>query len=260
MSDAFNMYEAGNKGYVLRNYAEDKEGDSFPMLSAPMIPKSDWVELIHLHREAKSSPKDVHQYSGIKPMSQKSTNYCWMYGTVACVANRLGAQGIDTGLNDLNAFATAALGKKGSNRGGYGSEACRYIQSYGIPSKSVWKEFDWDRKQYNKPEVKASADLTKLVSFEELPRQDIFAFVVSTILNPVNPCPVTLAYSHWRHLVAGMEVTYRGSRSRPEFGLTFINSWGPWGPSKNGYGTFYGQKAVPFESIAVRHVKARCES
>lgn len=251
-------FEQGWKGYELRDYASNPEFCAAPEFSGKLYPRKDWIELIELQRKNLSSPKHVHDMNSVKPMSQKSTNFCWMYGTVACVLNRYAAQGIDPSPK-LNAFATAALGKKGRNRGGYGIEAVRYIEKWGICTTDVWREFDWNLKNYNKEEVKASAARHRIVEFEEFSREGIWDSVVSALLCPINPCPVTLAYSHWRHLVAGMQVTYRGSKSRPEFGITFMNSWGNWGSKKDGYGTFYGQKAVPFESIAVRSTKVRSE-
>ena len=93
---------------------------------------------------------------------------------------------------------------------------------------------------------------------EEAPRNS-FSTVVSALLCPVDPCPATLAFSWWRHLVAGLRVVYRGSGRSVEFGLEFVNSWGTkWGDG--GYGTVWNQKAVPFESVIVRAVKAVKES
>ena len=248
---------AGNRGYVLRDYKSQPEFCTAPEFSGKRYERKEWVDLIDLQRNNKTSPKDVMQRVGYKAMSQKSTNYCWMYSAVQGVANRYIAQGVN-GL-DLNAFATAALGKKSANRGGYSTEAVRYIQKYGICEKSAWKEFDWTLSEYDKPEVKASFEKHKIVQFQELSKDNAFDSLMSALVCPFDPVPVAICLGWWRHAVLAVEPIYKGSRSNPTFGVNILNSWGPkWG--QNGYGDLWGGKASPFEAVAITSVKVRKES
>ena len=244
-------------GYVNRDWKLHPEFSSHAGYSGKLYPKSDWVELIELQKKNQSSPLHVHKGNGIKILSQGRYGYCWMYGTVNCVLNRYAAQGIDP-VPDLNPHATAAMGKQYRNKGGYAIEATNYISQLGIPEYDVWPAYSNDRSLASDPKVIASASKHKLVTFEEAPRNS-FETVMSALLCPVDPSPVTLAFGWWKHLVAGLRAVYRGSGRSIEYGLEFVNSWGKkWGQA--GFGTVWNGKAVPFESVVVRSVKATRES
>ena len=241
-------------GYQPRDYKSVPEFSVFPEYDGARIPRSEWKSLIELHNQQKTMPVFWHK-KYLKIQSQSRTNYCWMYGTVAAVSNRYAIQGVST--TDLCAYATAFRGKNGANRGGYGVEACRYIQEFGIPSKRVFPEFKADMSLWRKPEVIEDANRHKLVTFEELGQND-FDGVVSSLLDPVDPSPCTLALNWWGHLVAAVGVAEKGG----EFGLIIANSHGTSysaGGESGGYGILWGKKAVPFESVVVRSVKAVTE-
>ena len=241
------------KGYEPRDYRAVPEFSAYPEFSGVRVPRSEWKARVEHLNATKSQPYHWHRRY-CKIQNQKSTPYCWMYGTVACMLNRYAMQGV--GYVDLSPFAIAYRGKNGAMRGGYGVEACRYIQEWGVPTKEYFPEHKKDMSLWNSPEVKNSASKHKLVEFQELGRND-FEGVVSALIGP-DPCPVTLALSWWGHLVAGLGVAFRGD----EVGLIFANSWGDRykeGGLDGGYGILWGHKAVPFEAVAVRHVRAREE-
>lgn len=243
------------RGYVLRDYESHPEGSSLPFATVRELPISEWRGRIDYLNSIEAMPYHWHKRLGSKAiMNQRRTNYCWCYGTVAAVKNCYAVQGI--GHVDLNAFAVAYLGKRGKNRGGYGAEACSLIEQYGIPTRKSLPEFTktlrWDRL------VKADARQNKIVSFEEIGRNR-FETVVSHLIGD-DPSPCTVAFDWWRHLVCALGVTYDKAG---RFGLIVVNSWGSkWGAGglAGGYGIIWGEKAVPFESIAVRNVKARRET
>lgn len=245
------------RGYIPRDYRAVPEFSQYQEYTGKMYPKSDWVELIELQKENKTSPYDVHKHNKVPVLDQGRYGYCWMYGTVACVLNRYAAQGLDP-VPALNAHGTAALVKNFRNQGGFGVEAAKGIQKFGIPEFKVWPKFSNDRSLQNKASVKANSKKHKLVTFEELPR-NAFEAVMSALICPIDPVPLTLAYSDWRHLVGGMRAVYRGSGRSLDFGIEFVNSWTERYGEK-GYGTRWGKKAVPFESVVVRSVKAREEN
>lgn len=240
-------------GYVPRDYTSVPEFSAFNEFSGPRIPRSEWKERIDYLNANKAQPYHWHRRcSSIK--NQKNYGYCWMYGTVGAVMASYAIQGID-GLN-LSAYAVASRGKNLRNEGGYGVEACRYIKKWGIPEESLYPEFSRSLDAWKKHEVIESAKQHQLVDFQELGSRDLDG-VVSALIGP-NPSPVTLALSWWGHLVVGLGVAYRGD----EFGLIFGNSWGERykeGGLDGGYGILWGKKAVPFESVVVRAVRARNE-
>lgn len=240
-------------GYESRDWDLHPQFSSHQEYSGTIYPRKDWVELIELQKKNRTSPMDVHKGNSIPVRSQSSFPYCWLWGTANCVLNRYAAQGIDP-VPNLNPHATAAMGKRYRKQGGFGVEATQYIQQYGIPTFDVWPKHSMDRSLEKDPRVIESCKKHKLVTFEEMPRNS-FDAVMSCLIDPIDPSPCTLAFSWWRHLVAGLQGLYRGSGRNIEYGLGFVNSWGEkWGDK--GYGTVWNSKAKPFESVAVRSVKA----
>lgn len=237
------------RGYLNRSYIDCPEFSAYPEYSGDRLPRSQWKERIEHLNEIGGQPYHWHQAEGNKIIhSQRSTPYCWMYGTVAAVQNCLLRQGV--GYVNLNPFATAYLGKRGRMKGGFGIEACGYIEEFGIVEEEYLPEFTKTFRWSD--DAKENAKKHKLVDFEELPKNSMDA-VVDAIL--CERCPVTVAFSWWRHLVCCVGVAVKGD----DFGLICVNSWGSnWG--ENGYTTLWGKKAVPYEAVAVRQVRSREET
>jgi len=243
-------------GYESRDWDLHPEFSAEPEFSGPIYPRKDWVELIELQRRNKTSPMHIHKGNDIPVRSQGRYGYCWCWGLVNAIRNRYAAQGIDPN-PDLNAHGTAAMWKRYANRGGYGSEACLAVEKYGIPTYEFWPAYSNDRSLEKDPRVAENRKKHKLVKFEEMPK-DSFDAVMSCLIG-IDPSPVTLAYSWWRHLVCGLQGLYRGTGRGVEFGFGFVNSWGKqWG--SQGYGEVWNAKAKPFEAIAVRSVSAISEA
>jgi hypothetical protein len=240
-------------GYESRDWDLHPQFSSHEEYTGTVYPRKDWVELIELQKKNRTSPMHIHKGNEIPILNQGRYGYCWMYGTVGCILNRYAVQGIDP-VPNLNAHSTAAMGKRYRNQGGFGVEATGYIQQRGLATYDTWPEFSNDRSLETDPKVIADCKKHKLVTFEEMPR-DSFDAVMSCLIDPIDPSPCTLAFSWWRHLVAGLCGMYRGSGRSIEWGLGFANSWTEkWG--QKGYGTVWNSKAKPFESVAVRSVKA----
>lgn len=243
------------RGYQPRDYREFPEGYNLPSHTAKAIPSSEWRERIDYLNSISAQPVHWHKSLGKRAIqNQRSSNYCWMYGTVAAMINSLATQGV--GFVNLNPYAVAYLGKRGANRGGFGAEACEYLDKYGCPTKSALPEFTKTLRWTSL--VKANARQHKICEFSEI-GSDNFDAVVSNLIGD-DPAPCTVAFSWWRHLVCALGVTYN---SRGNYGLIVVNSWGSkWadGGESGGYGIIWGAKAVPHEAIAVRSVLARKES
>lgn len=236
-------------GYVERDYSEFSEGYYAPMFTGPSHPRSEWPELIKMQNEFKTSPYHVHKMNDCPILSQRSLPYCWMYGTVAGVMNRYAATGIKP--PHLSATGPAAQGKGWSKRGGWAGEALGYIERFGIPTVDAWPNTSMDRSLPNKEEVKRSSAMHKHAEFEELPSRN-FDLLCSALLDPEDPCPVTLGLNWWGHLVVALRVVQQGS----SFLIEIANSWGTqW--QNGGYGLLTQSKATAHEQIAIRRVVPR---
>lgn len=243
------------RGYVERDYKSYPEFGSYREFSGGYIPRSEWIGRIEHLNEIKGQPVHWHK-AKCQIKQQARTNYCWCYGTVSGIETAYAMSGISD--IELNAHAVAFRGKRGANKGGFGLEACHYVQDYGIPETQVLAEFT-KTVRWSDP-VQQNASQHKLYEFEELPRNDSFEAVASALLGD-KPCSCTVAFSWWRHLVLAVGVAVR---RRNQFGLIIANSWGKnWslGGEVGGYGIIWDErgKADPFEAIAIRGVKARKE-
>lgn len=244
-----------HRGYIERDWSEYPEFCSYPEFSAGYIPRSEWVDRIEHLNQIKAQPVHWHK-AKCQIKQQARTNYCWAYGTVSGIETAYAMSGVSD--IELNAHAVAYRGKRGANKGGFGLEACHYIQDAGIPETKVLAEFTRQTKWSD--EVATNAQQHKLYEFEELPRDDAFEAVVSALIGK-SPCCATVAFSWWRHLCLAVGVAVR---KRSQFGLIVANSWGKnWsaGGEVGGYGIIWDEKgkADPFEAIAIRGVKARKE-
>lgn len=218
-------------------------------LSGPKYDRKDWPELMALQEKHRTSPLHVHKDYKVHVLSQERTNYCWMFGPVAGIANRYAA--MDGVSPILSPAGPACQGKNYVNEGGWGEEAIGYIRKYGIPTQDVWPNCSFDKSLPDRPSVKKSSSLHNVVQFEVLESYD-FDSVMSALLCPYNSSPVTLGLSFWGHLVLGLQaIRYSG-----EWGIVFVNSWDyDWGDG--GYGVLLGEKANPTEAVVIKSIKPR---
>lgn len=240
------------RGYVERDYASVPQFSAYPEAAASRLPRSEWKSRIDHLNELGAQPFHWHKRY-VKIRSQSRFPYCWSYGTVCAMETAYAMQGV--GSPHLNGHALAYRGKKGKLHGGFATEACKYIEKYGVPQESVLKGYVRQRSWSN--EVQANADKHKLVQFEEIAKNDIDALV--SCLIGEDPQPSTIALSWWKHLVCALGVTMD---RRGNVGIIFANSWGTKykeGGLDGGYGILWGRKAIAYEAVAVRHVKARSE-
>jgi hypothetical protein len=247
------LFERGfGRGYVERDYGSVPQFSVYEESPIKRLPRGEWKSRIEHLNEAGAQPYHWHKLY-VKIRSQSRFPYCWSWGTCCAIEVAYSMQGV--GSPHLNAHALAYRGKNGALRGGFATEACKYIQEYGVPQESVLggfvKQRSWSK------EVQANADKHKLVDFNEIAKNDL-DMLVSCLIGE-SPQPATIALSWWRHLVCALGVTID---KRGNVGIIFANSWGTKykeGGLDGGYGILWGKKAIPYESVAVRHVKSRTE-
>jgi hypothetical protein len=215
----------------------------------PVYKESDWPELMALQEKHRTSPFHVHVDNNVPVLSQKNTNYCWMYGVVGGVMNRYAS--MDGVAPMLSAAGPASRGTRFQNIGGWGEQAVDYIREYGIPTTDVWPNATISSSLTSKPKVIESEKKHNLVQFENFGYNN-FKSTMSALLCPYNSSPVSVGLSWWGHLVLALQaVRYQG-----QWGYIFVNSWDKtWG--EGGYGVLLGDKAIPTESIAIKSIKPR---
>lgn len=239
-----------SSGYIDRDYTLRPEGFYAPRFDKQQIyPRSKWPDLAKMQEDNQSSPLHIHKQADIPVLDQNGLPYCWFYGVTAGMMNRYAFSGIRP-VPHLSATATAARGKNWKKEGGWGGEAIEYIEKYGVPTVDTWPEHAFDRR-YLTHEMELDSQRHGIVEFEELPSQN-FEALVSCLLDPINPRPVTLGLSWWQHLVIALRARFDGRAVI----IDFVNSWAPtWGDG--GFGTLSENKAIAFEQIAVKRVTPR---
>lgn len=241
-------------GYRERDYVNFKLGHYAPTYRGKIYPRSQWDDLIKQQDDNHSSPWHTHTTQKVPVLNQSNWGYCWCFGTVAGVMNRYAAQGL-TPTPHLSAMGPALQGKRGRNEGGWAGEAIRYIGEYGIPTVQTWPETAANLSLAREPAVVADAARHGLVEFEEL-RSQQFDAAMSCLLDPRDPCPVTLGLMWWGHLVCGLRAV---KIDRNTYGIVIVNSWtARWGD--NGYGVLVESKATAHEQVAIRRVTPRANS
>jgi hypothetical protein len=229
--------------------SEVKTGFGSPF-SRSIIPRKEWPDLIRHHEENKSSPDHHRIHAGVPVMNQANWGYCWMYGFGGAMNTAYAQAGIK-GLR-LNPFMPAWLGKGGRNVGGFGGEAKKYVNKWGMPEESAWPENVKNGSLVENHEVELSAKMHDAIVVEELERNN-FDALASCILDPERPCPATMGLAWWGHLVYGVKVVMI---SPGKFGIKFVNSWTiKYG--KEGCGVLAESKATAFEQLAIVSVKPR---
>jgi hypothetical protein len=206
------------------------------------IPQSQYAQHIARQDRDESSPWHWFKRFSVPVLNQGSWGFCWMYGLVGAMQTAYAMAGHRS--PHLNAHYPAWLGKNGANRGGWAGEGLGYVRRFGVPTMDVFSGHPSNRAAFDRGEVRASAELHKVVEFSELPRNDLNA-LCSVLLDPINPRPVTMGLNWWGHLVYAVKVT--------KDGILIVNSWGErWG--QQGLSVLAWNRSVAFEQIAVERV------
>ena len=242
--------EGYGSGFVQRGEYDSMKS---PPYRGEIYPRKDWEELARLQELNHTSP--LHSHKGrVGIMNQRSTNFCWCFGTVAGVATQYAKTGI-TPVPKFSAASTACQIKNFRNEGGWADEAVAGIQESGIATLDTWPNVSFNRSLPDNDKVKADSFLHNIVDFSDLGRSP-FNVMISSLLDPVSPAPCTGGDNWWGHLVLCLQAVKVGG----EWGVVIANSWGTsWG-SDGGYGVLLGDRAMPTESIRIGSVKPRSEN
>jgi len=235
-------------GMVPRDYQAAPFGSaSKPMFQLEEIPRSKWADRIKELDETKGHPDDWRMAMDVPILDQNGFGYCWIYGVVGAMMTCAAMTGQP--VPHLNPFPTAFRGKQGRNQGGWGEEALRYIDQWGVVEESLWPGHEAKMSNWDRQEVVANAKLTAAVERLELPRGQ-FSALMSALLGKY-PRPVSMGLWWWGHLVySSRAVALDGNR----FGVKAPNSWKrSWG--KDGCIIIEEAKAKADEQIMFQRVK-----
>ncbi len=228
---------------------ERPERKGLKAFSGSKYPRSEWKELMHLQEKHQSSPWHSWKSAGVAVKDQKSSSWCWCFGTIGAIQNRYAQQGM--GDTRLSAASVAGpIMDYDKDQGGWGQWAIEHIQEFGIATQSTWPELSVNRKLAGSRAVLNDRFQHDVCGFEMFDPYDLDS-VVSALICPTNPTPVTVGYTWWGHLIFANRATFTDG----EITLWCVNSWGPtW----NGDGTVKlvgKQKCSPYEAIAINCVK-----
>jgi hypothetical protein len=242
------LIQEGNDSGMGRGYDASQAGpflSSAPASQITRLPRNTWADHIKRQEAEKSSPFHWFQHGGVKVLNQGSWGYCWMYGLVGAMQTAYAMTGQKA--PHLNAHFTAWLIKNGRNEGGWAGEGMTGLNRFGCPEMAVFSGHPTSRDLFERGEVVANAKQHNVVEFGELPRNDYEA-LVSVLLDPINPRPVTMGLNWWGHLIYAVRAVKEG--------VLIVNSWGEnWG--NKGLSVLAPNKSIAFEQIAVERVKVR---
>lgn len=225
-------------------------GSVVPAYTGDYLPESEWDDHIARQDREQSSPDHWRLAGSVPVLDQNGLGYCWIYGVVGAVMTCYAMNGHDP-VPALSATGPGAQGKNFRNVGGWALEAIEYIDRYGIPTLEAWPEHTLDRSLVNSHEVELTSKMHGIVEFEELPRND-FRALVSVLLDPIDPRPVTLGLNWWGHLVYATKVVKKNG----VYLIKIVNSWRPtWGQQGCAYLT--QSKATAYEQVKVKRVLPR---
>lgn len=251
------------RGLVPRDYSSAPRGSyatSDPS-NIPLIPRSEWPELIKEMNDKKSSLSHIRATgnygSHIPALDQNGQGYCWAYSTTAAVQILRAAHNMP--YVPLSAHSVACVIKDFRDQGGWGALSLDYIREKGVVPQSHWPAKSMSR-QYNTSENWEEAkkyrvtegwyDLSESVYDRDLTFDQVMTLLLSRI-------PVVLDFYWWGHSVCGYSPVDFGNQyslNDPErWGIDFMNSWkDSWGTL--GMGIVRGRKAIPDGAVAPRAV------
>lgn len=245
------MAELG-RGYIDRDYKAEPFGSQFEKWDGERFRPSQWDELRKIQIENRCGAFEIHTDRKTKNISQGSWPYCWQYGFGIAMRATYQMAGMNP-WPDLNPFSTAYLGKRGAKRGGYGTEAARYVKQFGMATHKRWPT---KRKQPMNSLLKKHMARYKHLQFVEFERGDIEG-AISAMLHPTQPMLLTAGYSDISHLMCLMTIEPK------THALWHLNSWGNHRNSDRVPQGFYRRtlrQRKPFELVGIRSMKWTTEA
>lgn len=227
-------------GLIPRDFAAEPFG-TYAAYSAPLLTWTEIKERAEYRKATKTRNCDRLAAKGFHDSNQSRTNYCWMHGCVN------GAHGTRITTNQqlvrLSAASAAAPANSFRNAGGYGVQALKWLQQYGVATMDLWPANEISRSLWT-PEVKANALRTRVEEWEDMESRDYRALCSALVQDLL--CPV--AFNWWSHLICALDPEFEdASDTSPN--LICINSHG-----QGKHILLTGRKAIADDAQVIRRV------
>lgn len=247
------------KGLIPRDYSTYPRGcyAAAKPIDIPLIPRSEWPDLIRRQTESKSRLSDIRDTGNygkpIPSLDQNGSPFCWAHSTTGAV------QMLRAIANQpyvpLSAYAVACKIKNFRQEGGWGALSLDFIMEHGVPSQQFWPQQSMDRSHDN-PTTWENALLHKVTDgfidlAEPVYSRDLSFDQEATLL--LSRVPVIKDENWWGHSILGLDLV-EVDPSKPlsdirRWGVRILNSWGDsWGT--NGTAVLSGKKAVSDGAVA----------
>ena len=226
-------------GYESRDWAAAPLGTFATPMPIDTIPRSEWADRIEAMDQAKAWPKDHKILSGFPSLDQARTNFCWANAPIACCHYVRAASGKPH--VPLSPASIAAPIKNYKNKGGWGSQALKYLINNGAVPQSLWPANEINRNLDNDTSRQARKDY-RVTEWWELDEGNFDQLATCLFMG----YPVAIGLNWWGHEVTAVQLLTKDG----EYFTDIDNSWGGWGD--NGHGILTEQKSTADDQVAAR--------
>lgn len=213
-----------------------------PRSTMKKIPRSEFDDRIQYLIDTKSRTSDIIKRSGMKPLDQAWTNFCWMYGPVNAL--RIIREINNQPYVDLSPASAACQINGFVNEGGWGTDAIKWLAKNGVVPVELWPNNAIDRK-YLTPEAKAAAKNFIVEEWDDLTPNDFDLLATYCLMG----IPVAIGLDWWGHEVCACDLVRIEAGG---YGIRIYNSWGMW--EQEGFAILRESKAIASDQVAPRVV------
>jgi len=228
-------------GLEQRNFKQDPFGGFAKGFDMPIIPRDEWGERIEEIEKTKSRLSDLSYQANLRCQDQNGTNYCWANAPVYCVQILRLASGL--GVEYLSPASVAAPMKGYKNKGGYGTQALKYIAENGIVPTKHWPCNAISKKYYTEENLESAKNYI-VTEWYDLAAENFEQLMTCMLLR----IPTVVGYYWWRHQVSAIDPISLGDE---KYGIRIRNSWG-MNYGKDGYAILGEKIATPDDAVAPR--------
>lgn len=228
------------RGRLPRDFSKVPHG-SLPfaakMTSKP-FPRSEWKERILDLQKQGIVVSQIARKAGVKTKNQGSTNYCWINAPVLCleICRVLAGEPYLS----LSPASGGAIVNQFQNRGGWGTEAVKFMVSTGLVPTRFWPDNAIDRR-YDTAETRAMRSAHRVTEWLDLKPRSFDEMMTQLILGR----PVAIGLDYWGHeIVACDPIVLADGR----FASRIWNSWSDnWG--QQGMAILVESKCTPDDAV-----------